>query len=413
MNAATFSFNKRYCVPNSAGPAKQNDSTARCWDIAQANLDTNGRPAFNPRARAGAARCARASSPTSATTPTAATSPATAPSPTDRSIRSGYVQGTLRAPGLQGHGAGGARARRRSASGGTTAPGRATAPTPAGTRWASSSSDAVAGATNLFRFSSAPHSVYGNFFPLDPPANAFPIYTLTGSFTGRERFAGCRRPGASRCCATSGLTGTARRQFGAGAGCIGDQYVFPPSFAMGIDPAVWFGMHLNGDWLVKSQGWFHDSWFSVEARDLFVFNGRIRSAVLRRRRHVRLHQRRPGDRSRRRPPAAARQGARRRSAATPRPRRAARSTCPAPIRSARPPLSGHPGRLRPWRPGAVHAVRTRSSRSRSSRSTPPAPAAPATAASAPCRWICKRAAPTRSPSSAATATRPNRTSSSR
>src|SRR4029077_323400 len=35
----------------------------------------------------------------------------------------------------------------------------------------------------------------------------------------------------------------------------------------------WFGMHLNGDWLLKTQGWFHDSWFSVEARDLFVFNG--------------------------------------------------------------------------------------------------------------------------------------------
>jgi fibro-slime domain-containing protein len=61
--------------------------------------------------------------------------------------------------------------------------------------------------------------------------------------------------------------------FGAGAGCIGDQYVFPPSFAMGMDPAAWFGMHLNGDWLVKTQGWFHDSWFSVEARDLFTFNG--------------------------------------------------------------------------------------------------------------------------------------------
>ena len=42
-----LSFDKRYCVPNSAGPARQNDSTARCWDMAQANLDANGRPAFN------------------------------------------------------------------------------------------------------------------------------------------------------------------------------------------------------------------------------------------------------------------------------------------------------------------------------------------------------------------------------
>ena len=90
MTAPTFAFNKRYCVPNSCGPAKQNDSTARCWDIAQANLDANGRPAFNPRATAAVRTppSATASSPTSATTPTAATSPATARSRMGRSMRS-------------------------------------------------------------------------------------------------------------------------------------------------------------------------------------------------------------------------------------------------------------------------------------------------------------------------------------
>ena len=40
-------FNKRYCVSNSGGPAKQNDSTARCWGLAQANLGPNGKPVFN------------------------------------------------------------------------------------------------------------------------------------------------------------------------------------------------------------------------------------------------------------------------------------------------------------------------------------------------------------------------------
>ena len=39
-------------------------------------------------------------------------------------------------------------------------------------------------AANLYRFSSAPHSVWGGFFPLDPAANNFPIYTTTGSSTG-------------------------------------------------------------------------------------------------------------------------------------------------------------------------------------------------------------------------------------
>jgi len=42
-----MSFNKRYCVPNSSGPARQNDSTARCWGMAQTNLDSSGRPAFD------------------------------------------------------------------------------------------------------------------------------------------------------------------------------------------------------------------------------------------------------------------------------------------------------------------------------------------------------------------------------
>ena len=36
--AGAITFNKRYCVPNSSGPAKKNDSTNRCWDLAQANL---------------------------------------------------------------------------------------------------------------------------------------------------------------------------------------------------------------------------------------------------------------------------------------------------------------------------------------------------------------------------------------
>ena len=70
-------FNKRYCVSNSGGPAKQNDSTARCWDLAQANLGPNGKPVFN-MARTGGTNCATASSPTGATTATAATCPATA-----------------------------------------------------------------------------------------------------------------------------------------------------------------------------------------------------------------------------------------------------------------------------------------------------------------------------------------------
>jgi hypothetical protein len=49
-------FNKRYCVPNSSGPAKKNDSVNRCWDIATAALAASGKPAFNA-ARTGGTNC--------------------------------------------------------------------------------------------------------------------------------------------------------------------------------------------------------------------------------------------------------------------------------------------------------------------------------------------------------------------
>ena len=51
-------FAKRYCVPNSSGPARKNDSTARCWDMAQANLDAKGKPAFNTTRNGGGANAA-------------------------------------------------------------------------------------------------------------------------------------------------------------------------------------------------------------------------------------------------------------------------------------------------------------------------------------------------------------------
>jgi len=43
------------CVPNSGGPAKGQDSTARCWDIAKSDL-LNGKPQFND-ARTGGTKC--------------------------------------------------------------------------------------------------------------------------------------------------------------------------------------------------------------------------------------------------------------------------------------------------------------------------------------------------------------------
>ena len=42
-----ITFNKRYCVPITSGPAKKVDAMGRCWDLAAENLDAKGKPTFN------------------------------------------------------------------------------------------------------------------------------------------------------------------------------------------------------------------------------------------------------------------------------------------------------------------------------------------------------------------------------
>jgi fibro-slime domain-containing protein len=268
--ASPLSFSKRYCVPNSGGPAKQNDSTARCWDMAKANLDANGRPAFN---------AARSATPTLCdcqfTDFSHDTNGGHVPgytmtnSPTNGLV---YTAGSAGHPMYKG-----------------PAP-VVTSATTFGQWWndgtwesdgttpgthavAALELASVPGAANLYRFSSAPHSVYGNLFPLDPPANNFPIYSQTGSMAGPGTVRTTPAPWSEPLLCNLWPYWFSSATFGAAANCKGDQYVFPPSYAPGVDPATWFGMHPNGDWILQSQGWFHDSYFSIEVRDLFVFNG--------------------------------------------------------------------------------------------------------------------------------------------
>ena len=264
-----LSYSKRYCVPNSAGPARQNDATARCWGIAQANLDNNGRPAFDTTRNGGGANATLCDC--QFTDWSHDTNGGHVPGYTQTA--NGPTNGLTYVGGTNGH---------------PMYKGLAPIVTSADTfaQWWTDSKytnnthivstlelGPVAGQTNVYRYSSAPHSIYGNFFPLDPPANNFPIYSLTGSTTG---------PGTAKTSTTGNnepllcnlwpywYSSTA---FGAGANCKADQYVFPPSFAPGADPATWFGQHPGGDWIPQAQGWFHDSWFSVEARYLLAFNG--------------------------------------------------------------------------------------------------------------------------------------------
>jgi fibro-slime domain-containing protein len=295
----SVSFNKRYCVPNSSGPARQNDSTARSWDIAKANLDATGKPVFNT-ARAGCNGVATladcqftdfSNNGNGGHVPgyTSATN-----SPTNGLV---YVSGTDGNPMYHG-----------------CAP-VVTSATTFGQWWQDGTYESdgttadkhavgtielapvtVDGAAGYYRFSSAQNSVYGGFFPFDPPANNFSLYytaaelamtgpsmnSTTGLVYGGSGGAGngtAPGPGTATTTGTpwgeqllcnlwpywySPYKNSAVTTFGGGAGCKGDQYLFPPSVSFATEP--------GGDWVIGMQGWFHDSWFSVEARYLFAFN---------------------------------------------------------------------------------------------------------------------------------------------
>ena len=267
--SSPMSFNKRYCVPNSSGPARQNDSTARCWGMAQTNLDSNGRPAFDTSRNGGGPNATLCDC--QFTDWSHDTNGGHVPGYTQAA--NGPTNGLTYVGGANGH---------------PMYKGPApivTSATTFGQWWADSAFTnkthtvgtlelgPVAGATNLYRFSSAPHSVYGGFFPLDPPANNFPIYSLTGSTTCPGTVMTSTTGNSEPLLCNLWPYWYSSASFGAGAKCKADQYVFPPSFAPGIDPAVWFGQNPNGAWIPQAQGWFHDSWFSVEARYLFAFNG--------------------------------------------------------------------------------------------------------------------------------------------
>jgi fibro-slime domain-containing protein len=282
-------FAKRYCVPNSSGPARQNDSTARAWDIASANLGADGKPVFN------AARAGCNGVPTLAdcqfTDYSHDTNGGNVPGYTQAA--NGPTNGLTYAAGNGGH---------------PMYRGCAPVVTSAATfaqwwadgSWESDTTTAgqhavgtlelapvtVDGQAGYYQFASAQNSVYGGFFPLDPPANMFPLYytqadlQMTNIMNGLVDQGSPNGPGT----VTTGPAAwseqllcnlwpywyspyktSAVTSFGGGHDCVGNQYLFPPSVSFATNP--------NGNWITGIQGWYHDSWFSTEARYLFAFNG--------------------------------------------------------------------------------------------------------------------------------------------
>jgi fibro-slime domain-containing protein len=258
--AGATTFSKRYCVPNSSGPAKKNDSTNRCWDLAQANLGANGKPVFN-MARTGGTNCdCQFIDWSHDTNGGHVPGYAMAQSPT---IGLTYTDGASGHPMYRG-----------------PAP-VVTSSTTFGQWWTDGTW--TAGGTHSvgilemkaigggqYQFSSQVNSVTGGFFPLDPVAHGFPLYIMAPAGPGTPP----QMVGTEAMLCNLWPYWHSTTAFGAGANCKGDQYLFPPSLippdTTGTCPG---GMNCNGKWYVGQQGWYHDSWFTDEARYLFTHTG--------------------------------------------------------------------------------------------------------------------------------------------
>jgi fibro-slime domain-containing protein len=268
--AAGFMFNKRYCVPNSSGPAKKNDATNRCWDLAQANLGPTGKPVFN-MSRTGAGgnplfcdcqfidwshngnggHLAGYGDAGTGTHPLAGLT---------------YTQGETMGGSPMYHG---------------PAPVVSSAANFA-TWWVDGTytgnthtvglleMHSIGGTPMQYQYSSQINSVTGGFFPLDPVAHGYPLYMMAPAGPGTPPNMVGTEPMLCNLWPYWFQSST----FGAGNGCKGDQYLFPPSL-IPPDTATGCptGMNCGGKWYTNQQGWYHDSWFSDEARYLFTYDG--------------------------------------------------------------------------------------------------------------------------------------------
>jgi cysteine-rich repeat protein len=251
------------CVPNSGGPAKGNDSTARCWDIADQNL-LNGKPVYNSKRANNQCACQFSDWNIGNVS----------------HIPSGYSQAGNDSPISDG--AGGYR--------GGNAGTAITFTNPSGT---------VTGTLKGYTASSPGGPIFNGVVPIVKDANSFKQW-FTDDKTVNQTFVSLLE--MAPVAGATNLYQYASKTYLAGpdngfypldtlnptqvtmcdlwpywnhgngtpiwATCQGDQYFFPPRVTAcpGGSPVA------NGCWITATPGAKHDSYFTDEARYLFVYD---------------------------------------------------------------------------------------------------------------------------------------------
>jgi cysteine-rich repeat protein len=244
------------CVPNSGGPAKGNDSTARCWDIAAANL-LNGKPQYNTARTNNLCACQFSdwNIGNANHIPGGYTQ-------TDSPLSAGFItQGTaLSVTNPSGSEAGTVTGYTASSPGGPIWKGMVPIVKDANSfkQWFNDDStvnktftgvlEMPSIGTNIYQYASLTHLAgpTSGFFPLDTlnPSQA----TLCNLWPYWNRASG------------SPIWTT----------CTGDQYLFPPRVVQTDCPNQ--NPLSNGCWVTNTPGVKHDSYFTTEARYFFLYD---------------------------------------------------------------------------------------------------------------------------------------------
>ena len=244
------------CVPNSGGPSKGNDSTARCWDIAAANLD-HGKPVYNS-ARANNLFDCQFSDWSIGN----ASHIAGGYTQTDSPLSAGFVTApaALNVTNPSGTASGTVTGYTASTPGGPIWKGKVPIVKDANSfkQWFNDDSSVNKTFTgvlempsigsNLYQYASKTHlaGADSGFFPLD---------TLnTSQVTLCNLWPYWNRANGSPIWST----------------CTGDQYFFPPRVIQSDCPNQ--NPLSNGCWVTATPGVKHDSYFTTEARYFFVYD---------------------------------------------------------------------------------------------------------------------------------------------